>query len=159
MKRKKRVLCEDFPECSIPRAELRKGFRELRENRIARERSPFGGTLSHRGDLERQASVVDGASSNGYSLIGFDFARQQDRPMDWREYIVVDPAVLAGKPVVRGTRIGVGFLLELFAAGWTREQVVENYPGITSEALSAVFAYARECVLDGALQPLRQGVA
>ena len=38
MKRKKRVLCEDFPEGSIPRAELEKGFRELREKRLARER-------------------------------------------------------------------------------------------------------------------------
>ncbi|HVG45833.1 MAG TPA: DUF433 domain-containing protein [Longimicrobium sp.] len=79
--------------------------------------------------------------------------------MNWRDYIAVDPAVLAGKPVVRGTRIGVEFLLELFASGWTHEQVIENYPGVTAEALAAVFAYARECVLDGALRPLRKGAA
>jgi uncharacterized protein (DUF433 family) len=79
--------------------------------------------------------------------------------MNWRDYITVDPAVLAGKPVVRGTRIGVEFLLDLFATGWTREQVIENYPGVTAEALAAVFAYARECVLDGALRPLRKGAA
>jgi len=79
--------------------------------------------------------------------------------MSWREYIAVEPDVLAGKPVVRGTRIGVEFLLNLFATGWTREQVLANYPGVTPEALGAVFAYARECVLDGALTPLRQGAA
>jgi uncharacterized protein (DUF433 family) len=79
--------------------------------------------------------------------------------MNWREYITVDQAVLAGKPVVRGTRIGVEFLLELFASGWTREQVVENYPGVTPEALRAVFTFARECVLDGAMTPLRLGAA
>ena len=79
--------------------------------------------------------------------------------MNWRDYITVDPAILVGKPEVRGTRIGVEFLLELFASGWTSEQVIENYPGVTAEALAAVFAFARECVLDGALRPLRKGAA
>jgi uncharacterized protein (DUF433 family) len=79
--------------------------------------------------------------------------------MNWREYITVDPAVLGGKPVVRGTRIGVEFLLELFASGWTSEQIIENYPGVTAKGLAAVFAYARECVLDGALRPLRKSTA
>lgn len=163
MRRKKRVICEDFPEGLIPRAELAKGFRVLRENRIARERQSSGagirGIPAPPRYPESRLPVVDDASSSDYSSMGFDYAHQQDMWMNWREYITVDPGVLAGKPVVRGTRIGVEFLLELFAAGWTREQVVENYPGVTSEALSAVFAYARECVLDGALLPLRQGVA
>jgi uncharacterized protein (DUF433 family) len=64
--------------------------------------------------------------------------------MSWRDHITVDPGILAGKPVVRGTRIGVDFLLELFASGWTREQVLENYPGVDAEALGAVLAYGRE---------------
>jgi len=79
--------------------------------------------------------------------------------MNWREYITVDPGILVGKPAIRGTRLGVDFILELFAEGWTREQVLRNYPTLTPEALQAVFAYARECVSDGAMQPLRQGVA
>jgi uncharacterized protein (DUF433 family) len=79
--------------------------------------------------------------------------------MDWHDHITVDPGVLAGKPVVRGTRIGVEFLLELFAAGWTRDEVLANYPTISPDALRAVFAFARECVLDGALKPLLQGTA
>jgi uncharacterized protein (DUF433 family) len=64
--------------------------------------------------------------------------------MSWRDYITTDPTILAGKPVVRGTRVGVDFLLELFANGWTREQVLESYPGVDAEALSAVLAYGRE---------------
>jgi uncharacterized protein (DUF433 family) len=64
--------------------------------------------------------------------------------VNWRDYITIDPAILAGKPVVRGTRIGVDFLLELFANGWTREQVLESYPGVDTEALNAVLAYGRE---------------
>jgi uncharacterized protein (DUF433 family) len=74
--------------------------------------------------------------------------------MDWREHIKFDPAILAGKPAVRGTRLGVDFILELFAGGWTREQVLRNYPALTAESLQAVFAFARECVMDGAIQPL-----
>ncbi|HET7460211.1 MAG TPA: DUF433 domain-containing protein [Longimicrobium sp.] len=79
--------------------------------------------------------------------------------MNWREYITADPGILVGKPTVRGTRLGVEFLLELFAEGWTSEQVLRNYPTLTPEALQAVFAYARECVTDGAIQPLRRGAA
>lgn len=55
-------------------------------------------------------------------------------------YIVADPGILVGKPVVRGTRISVEFLLGLIAAGWTREEIFENYPGVTPDALSAALA-------------------
>jgi uncharacterized protein (DUF433 family) len=64
--------------------------------------------------------------------------------VSWHEHITVDPGILAGKPVVQGMRIGVDFLLDLFSSGWTREQVLENYPGVDAEALGAVLAYGRE---------------
>ena len=48
--------------------------------------------------------------------------------MDWREHIMSEPEVLAGKPVVRGTRLAVDFLLGLFAAGWTEAQVRGELP-------------------------------
>lgn len=64
--------------------------------------------------------------------------------MDWRDYIHSDPEVLLGKPVVKGTRLAVDFLLGLFAAGWTHEQVLKNYPSLTPEALRAIFAFAAE---------------
>ncbi|HYH78591.1 MAG TPA: DUF433 domain-containing protein [Longimicrobium sp.] len=79
--------------------------------------------------------------------------------MNWREHITQDPEILVGKPTVRGTRLGVEFLLSLFASGWTREEVLENYPTLTPEGLQAVFAYAQECVTDGAIQPLHRGAA
>ena len=66
--------------------------------------------------------------------------------MDWRQYIHADPAILVGKPVIKGTRIGVGFLLDLFAAGWTEAQVLEGYPFLSHEAIQAVFAFAAEMV-------------
>jgi uncharacterized protein (DUF433 family) len=64
--------------------------------------------------------------------------------MDWRDYIHSDPEILLGKPVVKGTRLAVEFLLSLFATGWTQEQVLENYPSLTVEAIRAVFAFAAE---------------
>ena len=64
--------------------------------------------------------------------------------MNWRDYIVSTPDVIGGKPRVDGTRLGVAFLLGLFAAGWTQEEVLENYPHLTEEALRAVFAFAAE---------------
>ena len=66
--------------------------------------------------------------------------------MDWQAYIHSDPDILVGKRVVRGTRLSVEFLLGLFAAGWTKEQVLDNYPTLTQEALQAIFAFAAESV-------------
>ncbi len=68
--------------------------------------------------------------------------------MEWRDYIGRDPSILVGKPVVRGTRLSVEFLLGLFAEGWTVETVLESYPQVSREALRAVFAFAQECTRD-----------
>ena len=64
--------------------------------------------------------------------------------MNWPEHIHTDPNILLGKPVVKGTRLSVDFILRLFGSGWSEEQVLENYPQLTSESLKAVFAYAAD---------------
>ena len=74
--------------------------------------------------------------------------------IDWREYIHSDPEILLGKPVVKGTRLSVEFILGLFAAGWTEKQILENYPTLTPEGLRAVFAFATECMREEALYTL-----
>ena len=66
--------------------------------------------------------------------------------MDWHEYIHTDPNILSGRPVVKGTRLAVEFLLGLYGVGWTETQILENYPHLTPEALRAVHAYAAESV-------------
>lgn len=66
--------------------------------------------------------------------------------MDWREYIHSDPDILLGKPVVKGTRLAVDFILGLFGGEWTEPQTLESYPALTPEALQAVFAFAAECM-------------
>jgi len=58
------------------------------------------------------------------------------------ECIVVDPAILAGKPVIRGTRLAVELILELLAAGQSESEILANYPGLTHEDILACLAYA-----------------
>jgi len=45
---------------------------------------------------------------------------------DWQERIVVDPKVLVGKPLIRGTRLSVEFILDLLANDWTIEQILSE---------------------------------
>ena len=79
--------------------------------------------------------------------------------MDWHAYIAADPAVLAGKPVVKGTRLGVDFLLGLLAAGWTTDQLLASYPQLTPDALRAVFAFAAEVAHEAAVVAGRSDAA
>ncbi len=58
------------------------------------------------------------------------------------ERIVVDPKILAGKPVIRGTRLAVEFILELLAAGQSENDVLANYPGLMREDILACLSYA-----------------
>lgn len=60
--------------------------------------------------------------------------------------ITLDPEILAGKPVVRGTRLSVEFVLGLMADGWSEADIVENYPGVGHDDLLACLAYARDAV-------------
>jgi len=66
--------------------------------------------------------------------------------MDWRNNITSDKGILGGKPVIKGTRLSIEFLLGLFAAGWSQERVLKNYPNLTTADLLALFAYAQQNV-------------
>jgi excisionase family DNA binding protein len=66
------------------------------------------------------------------------------RDDDLAARITLDPSVLTGKPVVRGTRIPVQLVLDLLAAGWSTAEIVENYPALTAEDIRACIAYAAE---------------
>jgi uncharacterized protein (DUF433 family) len=62
--------------------------------------------------------------------------------MEWQNRIVVDPNVLVGKPVIKGTRLAVEFIIDLLAQGWTESDILANYPGLTHEDILACLAYA-----------------
>ena len=64
--------------------------------------------------------------------------------MNWQDRITVDPQVLVGKPVIKGTRIAVELVLDLLARGWTKEQILSQYDHITAEDIQACLAYASE---------------
>ena len=51
--------------------------------------------------------------------------------MDWRERIIVDPNILVGKPVIKGTRIPVELIIDLLARGYSKEQIMQQYDHIT----------------------------
>lgn len=71
----------------------------------------------------------------------------------WRERITADPTVLVGKPVVRGTRLAVEFVLDLIASGWAFEQILRNYPRLSQEDILACVAYAREVLAEERVFP------
>ena len=68
--------------------------------------------------------------------------RDVEMSEELNRYIVADPSVMGGKPVVRGTRISVQPILEKIAAGEGVDQIVSEHPHITSEQVRAALAYA-----------------
>ncbi len=74
--------------------------------------------------------------------------------MSWQERIVVDPKILVGKPVIKGTRIAVEFVIDLLARGWTTEQILREYDHLTKEDIQACLAYAREVLQSERVYPL-----
>jgi uncharacterized protein (DUF433 family) len=75
--------------------------------------------------------------------------------MDWKERIVVDPNILVGKPVVKGTRIAVEFIVDLLAQGWSEEEILRNYPGLTREDIKACLRYASTILHAEKVYPLK----
>ena len=71
------------------------------------------------------------------------------------EQICVDPRICHGKPCIKGTRIMVSVILDNLAAGMTSEEIVAEYPPLTSEDVQAAIAYAAELAREEELIPLR----
>ena len=84
---------------------------------------------------------------------GSDLAAR-DRAMDWQERIVVDPAVLVGKPIIKGTRLAVEFVVDMLAQGWSEREILSNYPGLTREDILACLGYASKRLHDEKVYPL-----
>ncbi len=64
--------------------------------------------------------------------------------MNWKDHIVVNPEILVGKPIIKGTRISVELLLDRFADGWGYEDILEAYPHVSREQVQAALAFAAE---------------
>jgi uncharacterized protein (DUF433 family) len=83
--------------------------------------------------------------------------RPENGPHSWRERIIVDPAILVGKPVVKGTRLAVAFVVDLLACGWSEEEILRNYPGLSHEDIMACLAYASAVLQAEQVFALRAG--
>jgi len=68
--------------------------------------------------------------------------------MNWKDYIHSDPAILQGKPVIKGTRISVELILGRLADGWTDVMLFESYPTLPPEATQAVYAFLLDTIKD-----------
>lgn len=62
----------------------------------------------------------------------------------WKTRVVSNPDILAGKPSISGTRISVELLLDCLASGWGVEEIIESYPNITQEDVTAALAFAAD---------------
>jgi uncharacterized protein (DUF433 family) len=79
--------------------------------------------------------------------------------MTWSDRIAVDPDVLVGKPVVKGTRIAVEFVIDLLARGWTTEQILREYDHLQAEDVLACLTYAGELLKSERVYPTPRGFA
>lgn len=64
--------------------------------------------------------------------------------MNWQERITVDPNVLVGKPIIKGTRISVEFVIDLLGRGWTTDQILHEYDHLTAADIQDCLAYASD---------------
>ncbi|MBV7327313.1 DUF433 domain-containing protein [Chloroflexi bacterium TSY] len=74
--------------------------------------------------------------------------------MNWEERIVIDPEILVGKPIVKGTRLAVEFIIDLLASEWTEEDILRNYPGLTKADILACLRYASSVLQAEKVYPL-----
>ena len=61
-------------------------------------------------------------------------------------YITYNPEILNGKPILKGTRLSVEFIMELFASGGTRDKILESYPQVENKMIDEVLRYAANAV-------------
>ena len=62
--------------------------------------------------------------------------------MNWNDRIVLNPDILLGKPVIKGSRLAVEFIIDLLAQGWSEEDILRNYPRLAHEDIIACLEYA-----------------
>jgi uncharacterized protein (DUF433 family) len=64
--------------------------------------------------------------------------------MDWRDRMGVNPKILAGKPVIKGSRLAVEFIVELLAEEWNYSQILKSYPQLTEEDIRTALSCVAE---------------
>ncbi len=78
---------------------------------------------------------------------------------DWKDRIVVDPEILFGKPIIKGTRISVDLIMDRLADGWTLEDIMAAYPRVTRADVLAAIAFVTEVFREEDYVALRKASA
>ena len=76
--------------------------------------------------------------------------------VNWSNHITSNPSILAGKPVINGTRITVELIIEKLAEGETIDQILEAHPHINEESVLACLAYAADSLRNEFRFPIAQ---
>jgi uncharacterized protein (DUF433 family) len=74
--------------------------------------------------------------------------------VNWQERITINPDILVGKPIIKGTRLSVDFVIDLLAQGWSESEILHNYPGLTREDVQACLAYASAALRTEKIYPM-----
>jgi uncharacterized protein (DUF433 family) len=74
--------------------------------------------------------------------------------MAWQDHIILDPAILTGKPTIKGTRIAVEFVVDLLARGWSSQDILREYSQLTTEDIQACLAYASDVLQSERVYPM-----
>ena len=61
--------------------------------------------------------------------------------INWQDRISLDPKILVGKPMIKGTRLAVEFIIDLLANGWKESEILHNYPKLTPEDIQACLVF------------------
>jgi len=99
-------------------------------------------------------AVRRATAAEGHVLGYLGVGHRTEGLMRWEDRISIDPRVLAGKPVIRGTRLAVEFIVGLLAQGWTEAQILDNYPGVTHDDVLACLRYASEVLKSERVFPI-----
>jgi len=95
--------------------------------------------------LDRSANFSYNVLATKYRLHRVErdvMAKVKEDRLDWENRIVIDPEILLGKPIIKGTRLAVDFVIDLLAQGWSESEILRNYPGLSREDIKACLGYA-----------------
>lgn len=104
--------------------------------------------------MRRKSEQVSvGGCWGGYVIQGMGEATKGELHVDWRERIIIDPSILVGKPIVRGTRISVEFVIDLLARGWSDDDILLEYDQLRPEDIRACLLYVRDVLAQERVYP------
>lgn len=66
--------------------------------------------------------------------------------MNWQKHIEINEKILVGKPLIKGTRISIEYILELLAHGWNIDKIIKNYPQLKEEDINAALEYSAHAI-------------